>query len=312
MKIAITTAIEQEPYAIDHLGVKQGLDWMGWDYLIADPIIRGAEDAISRIIKFKPDIVVHYMDIMLKSKAPEIIAKAIKTKQVFWEMDYRPMAHNTENSYDGQWNHWLTQAPYLDHIFLSNKGQIDWWEKEWKTPVSYLPHGCYIPDKPKYDPRFVCGCVFIGSMINSEPFVQRTKLIEKIRKYIQIAHINSHNPEERNENWKNMPAIYHSADTILDISHFWDNPGYASGRYFYSAGLGGCSITKQFPDCKQLYPDGTKVYFNTPEEAIEKIKYYQKHSRARNIVKQKAFEHTKKYHNFKLRFQKIYDTLTKS
>ena len=106
-----------------------------------------------------------------------------------------------------------------------------------------------------------------------------------------------------------MAAIYHSSDCCLDISHFWDIDGYASGRYFYTGGFGACSITKRFPGCEELYPEGTKIYFNEADEAVEKIKYYQTHKKEREKVKLVAFEHNKKYHSFQNRFIEIFRKL---
>ena len=309
LKVVVTCALDTEPYAIDHIGVKQGLEQLNIDYKIIDPIKYKIDGMIQQIIEYDPDIVVHYMDNSLTEGAPSKIAEKCECKQIFWEMDYRPLEHNIEQSYDGQWNNWKKECQHLDHIFLSNKGQLNNWKRFFGVSTSYLPHGCYVIDNPIYDKKFRYPCVFIGGMLEGKLYGTRKELVSKISQSIDVKIINATERDNRNKIWSDMPKIYHSSDVVLDISHFWDNPGYASGRYFYSAGLGGCSITKRFPDCEELYPEGTKIYFDTPEEAVESIKYYQKHDKERETVKLKAFKYNKIHHTFKLRFKEIFKIL---
>ena len=307
LRLIVTVAIETEPTAIDHIGVKQGLNALKdkIDYLLLDPLRKTDEEFVEQVIAFKPDVVIHYMDTMLSRGIPQRIADKIKCKQVFWEMDYSPICENTEQSYEGQWMKWKNQFEYIDHIFLSNKGQLEDWKKYFEVDTSFLPHGCYVFDKPQYDKQYKYPCVFIGGMVDGKWFDIRKKLLEEIMRKIDVTHLNKPEFENRKEIWTNMPKIYHSSDTVLDISHFWSDPGYASGRYFYTAGLGGCSITKRFPDCEELYPEGTKIYFDEPEECVEKVQYYQIHETERENVKLAAFEYNKIHHNFKLRFETI-------
>lgn len=309
-KVVITTAIITENFAIDHLGVKQGLDQLSdkIDYRIIDPLYYGFNKTLELILDYKPDLVVHYMDNSLTNALPQKIAEKYKCIQVFWEMDYRPIAHNIEQSYDGQWQKWILQMPYLDHIFLSNEGQLEDWKRFFKIDVSFLPHGCYVVNKLTYDKNFHYPCVFIGGVSNGI-FQVRKDFIDEIKTLVNVTHINESEKNARNEVWSNMPAIYYSSDVVLDISHFWDCAKYASGRYFYTSGLGGCSITKRFPGCEELYPEEIKIYFDTLEEAVEKIKYYQKHEKERERIKLLAYKYNKKYHNFLIRFNTIFKTL---
>lgn len=299
MRIVVTVAHETEPTAIDHLGVRQGLDWLGWDYLLIDP--KAGMDAMAdSIVAFRPDLVLYYMDNTLKAGIPKEVREKYDCKQAFWQMDYRPRRMD----YDGQWRDWKGMAPYLDHIFLSNRGQIEWWREEWGLPVTYLPHGSWVPDRPVFDSDERYPCVFMGAMNGQWPYNARKELIEEIMEGTEITVINA-GGDERNDNWTRMPAIYHSSDCVLDVSHFWDDPGYASGRYFYSAGLGGACVTKRFPRCEELYPQGTKLYFDTPNEAVESIERLQKDAKLRQGTKDAAYGHNKEHHNFKLRFEEI-------
>ncbi len=308
-KIIVTCAIDTEPTACDHIGVKQGLEDLNLDYLLVDPCNKTVEEISEKIVEFNPDLVVYYMDLLLSKQIPSSLKGRFDGLQVFWEMDYRPLHERIEQSYDGQFQHWANEMINLDHIFMSNKGQLVEWKEFFKVDTSYLPHGCYVLDKPQFDKDFKYPCVFMGGMLNNPPFDERKKLIEKIMELTEITHVNAYDRDTRNKNWTDMPKIYHSSDVVLDISHFWDNPGYASGRYFYSAGLGGCCVTKRFPDCEELYPEGIKIYFDTQEEAAEKIKYYQEHEKEREQIKLKAFQYNKSHHSFKIRFTQLLNKL---
>lgn len=88
-----------------------------------------------------------------------------------------------------------------------------------------------------------------------------------------------------------------------------NSPGYASGRYFYTSGLGGCAISKRFPDCEELFPEGTKIYFDIPEEAAEKIKFYVANEKERNKIRAKGKDWANKYHNYEVRFSQLFKHL---
>jgi len=296
-RVALVAGINFEPYAYDHRGLVQGLKELNCDYLIADPQEQPDERVLAlKIRAFQPDLVVHHLVMCLNGLMP-LIGKEIP--QIFWMLDYRP-------EYGSDLENWKDNKEYLRHIFISNKNQIKLWESAFNLPVSYLPHGCYVLPKLEKDEKFYYPCVFMGSMINASDFKNRHDLIEEIKRLIPVSIINSYNQEERNKNWENMAKIYHTSDTVLDVSHFWDNPGYCSGRYFYSSGLGGCAVSKRFPDCEELYPEGIKAYFDSPEEAAEKIKYYQTHPAEREKMKITAYDWNKKHHHYKLRFQEIF------
>jgi len=305
MKWCIVAGVKKEPYAPDHLGLRQGIESLGAECLWTDPCL-GEEPRIlaQKIRTFKPDIVLHHMTDSFMQKLPELIGKEIN--QVFWSLDYRLK----ESNYDGYFDSWLDQGKYLRHIFMSNYEQLDWWSDSFGVPTSYLPHGSYVPDKLEYDENFKYPCVFMGQKIPQEPYKNRAEFIEEIEKKVNIHHIGA-GGSDRDENWKNMPKIYYSSDTVLDISHFWDVSGYCSGRFFYTSGLGGLAMIKRFPRCEELYPEDIKVYFNEPDEAIWHILYYQNNPDKREKIKQKAYNYGKEHHHYKRRLDYIYDVSRK-
>lgn len=294
IKISIVAEIERNPYSCDHRGLIQGLQELRIEYQIADPILYNPRILAHKIKEFKPDLVLHHMTNPMIDGLPKMLEGF---NQIFWMLDFNPDT--------SEYQQWTEQGKYLKHIFLSNYDYLDWWKENFKVPTSYLPHGSYIPAVLEYDKKFRYPCVFMGSMINQGRFKPRYDLIEAINNKTPITIINSYDEKQRNENWRNTEKIYHSSDVVLDISHHWDTKGYASGRFFYSAGYGACCVTKRFPRCEELYPEGTKAYFDTAEEAVEKIKFYQTHKREREEMKRSAYEYAKQKHSYKLRWQKI-------
>src|SRR5690606_32838147 len=99
-------------------------------------------------------------------------------------------------------------------------------------------HACWIPDGLAFRADLEDDLIFIGVRHSHPPFNARTKLLDQINKHVPIKYINSTDWKERNLIWQLMPALYHSAKVVLDVSHFWDNWGYCSGRYWYTATLG--------------------------------------------------------------------------
>lgn len=299
MKIALLIAAETEPFAPDHMGWIQGAKKLGLEYKVIDPIKHDATAVTAQVAAFDPDLVFHGMNNSLE--AAQSIRNGMKAKQVFAMFDYRP----DHNRYDGMFDSWVEISKSLDHVFLSNHDQIPWWREELHAPVDYMIHGSYIPPKPVTDKTLAHPTVFMGGMNDEPPLNARKKLIEEIKSKIDITHVHSYDRDQRNQNWKDMPGLYHSSDTVLDISHFWDVEGYASGRFFYAGCLGGCSITKRFPGCEELFPADCKAYFDTVDEAVELIRYYRTHHYARREMKRKAYYWGKEHHNCANRLQQM-------
>lgn len=298
-KICYVGELDRTKNAPDHLGIRDGLTH--WEGLVADPVLYGIDHAIRLVQDFQPDLLIH--------GNTDTLGYAYQfrnhcKKQVFWMLDYQP----TIEQY-AWWDVWKRDKGQFDALFISNKDQIDDWKEAFDCPTYYLPHGCVVQKLVK-DEEEHYPLVFIGQMTESDWFANRYRLIKDIEKLTPITYINEHGVSERDAIWKRIPAIYHTSDCVLDISHTWKAEGYASGRFFYSGGLGGCSITKRFPGCEELYPKDCKAYFDTPEEAVELIKFYQSHEKEREAMKVRAWKYNKKFHNYKLRFEQMINKLT--
>jgi len=302
IKIAYVGELDRTPDAPDHLGIRQGLN--SFNGLVIDPVLNDEAYVINAVNAFKPDLIIHGNTDSLSRRLASRIKNTSGAKQVFWMLDYQPSMEKYS-----EWHNWITERGAYDMIFLSNKDQIKYWADGFQCPTEYLPHGCVV-DKLKYDLKFDMDVVFIGGHSNNDWYANRFHLIEDILKLYPVKIHTGSGVEGRNQVWRDMPYIYHTSSAVLDISHSWDARGYASGRYFYSAGLGGCSITKRFPDCEDLYPEGAKLYFDTPEEAFDLIEKVKADKKFQGGVKQKAWEINKDKHNYTLRFKHIIKCLS--
>lgn len=301
MEIAYVGGLKVLPYSPDHAGILQYFKGSLIDPNISIPMIEQIREARPRyVIHGVTDSLTQGLAIQIKEEFPD-------TKQVFWMMDYRPQ----EMNYDGLWDKWTQSKGCFEHIFLSNKDQLNWWSGAFDCPTSFLSHGCVVQN-PRFSHQYRYPAVFIGAKGEGKWWGDRTQLLNEIKELVSFEWLNAGGGDgdaKRIEMWKNMPLIYYSSDVVLDVSQFWQARGYASGRFFYSAGLGGCCVSKRFPDCEELYPQGTKDYFDTTAEAAEKIKFYQKNAKAREQMKMRAWEHNRLYHNYQLRLNEIYAKL---
>lgn len=299
VKIAYIGELDRTPNAPDHLGIRQGLEY--YNYIIVDPILNSSSAVIKTLAHFKPDIIIHGNTDSLNQKlASQLVGLG---KQVFWMLDYQPSKEHYHF-----WNDWIMEKNMYDAIFISNKDQISMWSEAFDCPAYYLTHGCVVQDLV-VDEDHNYDLVFIGSHNNGNWYNDRYELIEKIKRDNKLTIINEHDVEGRNIIWSQMPAIYHSSKCVLDISHSWKAEGYASGRFFYTAGLGGCSITKRFPGCEDLYPKECKAYFDTPQEAKELIDFYQNNKKEREEMKRNAWMWNRDNHHYKLKFEEIISKL---
>lgn len=293
------------PDAPDHLGIKQGMTDIGWDWLVVDPITGdpSGPEAAEEINDFGPELVIHGNTDSLNKNVCQYVNRDIK--QVFWMLDYR----TPEMVGESNWYGWTQNAPYLSAIFISAKDHMLLWQKAFNIPTYFAAHACWIPDKIEYDKAFDYDVLFIGCQHQTGPLSVRTRLLESICTEIEVKIVNSADRGERNQIWTDMPKYYHSSKIVLDISHFWDNPGYCSGRFWYVPTLGGCSVTKRFPGCEDFFPQGCKWYFNTEEEAVGIIKMLLDNPDVIDHTKKIASEYAWENHSYKIRFQSMINCL---
>jgi len=310
MKVTFVGQLEKWPNAPDHLGIKQGAENLGWDFSSVE-----VEDVnpAEQVNDLGPDLVIHGNTDSLGRCLPSQIRPDIS--QVFLMLDYR----TPDMLPLGEWEKWTTQAPHIDAVFISAKGHIQMWERAFNVPVFFAPHACWIPPTLKYYPEFDHDILFIGGHHTTGSLAARYHLIQAIKKKLErsglsLTEINATALKERNEIWSDQPKLYFSSKVVLDVSHFWENPGYCSGRYWYTATFGACAVTRRFPDCEDFFKDVVhKYYFDTPDEAMEMIEgLLSLSNEERQVLRDEVTTHAWEQHSYEIRFSQMLMQLTQA
>lgn len=256
---------------------------------------------IGAVLAFQPDLVIYALRDMIAHPEwrQEIREKLPKAKIVMWYGDLR----------DDQTTQIDADCSELDAMFVSNDAQESFYKRKWKVPaVHYLPLGCEPIPKPKPNGMYNFPFVFIGGQFTEGAFQKRMGLIERFKTEAGLTLVNSFEPQTRSRIFQAMPAIYSSSKVSLDISHFTNIQGYTSIRFFEIPAFWGFALTKRFPGCEELYPEDTRVYFDTFDEAVEKKAYYLGHEKERTAMVAKA--HKWSYnHTYDRRFLKMFELL---
>ena len=133
----------------------------------------------------------------------------------------------------------------------------------------------------------------------------------KLNKVIKHVDGPAWKPKLRAKVMKEMPSIYRSSKISLDWSHFTDIPGYTSNRFLIITASAGFAMTKRFPGCEEWYPEGTRVYFDTEEEFLEKREFYLTHEEEREAIRIKGYAHAQ-LHTYEDRFERMFAKLYSS
>lgn len=281
-------------------GMRRSAEEMGFEYHEIEARDATLSDVVSKLEEIQPDLVIYGMTDPIDKGWGAQIKAVTGCPGVLWYCDL---------ANDGNMTKEQDLSGFIDLMFLSNVGQISMYEKRFNVKVMYLPQAVYPVDKPLFNPEYVTDIVFIGA-IRGGYWTERTKVIEYLEKFYPVTIINGNSKEERNHHYRLMPEYYGSAKICLDISGNWKVPYYCSNRYYVTTGLGGFCITRYFPGCEEIYPDGVgKRYFERGHEARRLINYYLKYPEERELVRTRGLEHAKKFHTYKHRWKAILNTV---
>lgn len=288
-----------ELYCPNFKGMQDGLKEMGIEYKL---ISCRPELNVKDVIDYDPDLVIYGLLDMVKNKIwrKEIRSALPKTKIVMWYGDLR-------NDMTGQVDADMSE---IDMMFVSNNAQNEYYEKKWKVKkCHFLPLGCSLYEST-YRKDLDFPFIFVGAKITGSWFANRAKQVYDLEnaglKTINAAADRTSNL--RAEIMRQLPDLYYSSKISLDISHFTDINGYTSNRFWTIPASKGFALTKRWPGCEEFYPEGTRVYFDTIQEAISLKKYYLEHEDERYAITLRAYEQAKK-HTYPHRFEQMFKLL---
>ena len=289
---------ELELYCPNFNGMKAGLERLGIPYLFVT--CRPTLD-VQQIKDYNPDLVVYALrDAILHPMWRKDLKAALpSTKFVVWYGDYR----------DNKTGQYQADISELDCLFISNDAQETFYKHKWNAKhVSFLPLGAEPIPEPLYNKKFDMPFIFIGGQISGPHFHDRAMDIQSYIKDDGLKLINSFEPDMRKTIMKAVPEIYSSAKIALDISHFTNVQGYTSNRFWVIPANFGFALTKRWPGCTDFYPEDTRAYFDTHEEAIRLRDYYLKHDDERIAMIQRAHKHSYN-HSYDKRFLQMFKVL---
>jgi len=300
-KIAIIGATwpEYERYCPNFTGMTKGLETLGIEHHLFT--CRPQLD-LDALLEYDPDLVVYGLIDMVRNRPLRLrIRESLpNAKIVMWYGDLR----NKETG--GQIERDVSE---IDAMFVSNDAQEEYYKSRWKVPAChFLPLGSQIYE-PAYNPKFDFDFVFIGGLITGAGFLDRARMMWRFKEHgLKVVDGPMRKPEMRAKVMKNMPQIYRSSKVVLDVSHFTDIRGYTSNRFWIITASGGFALTKRWPGCEDFYPEGTRAYFDTFEEALALRDLYLADPDARERIRKAGHEHAKN-HTYDKRFIKMFKIL---
>lgn len=283
-------------------GMQDGLKTLGIDFKMFScrPEMNLSTDDV---IAYKPDLVVYGLLDMVKNKIMRnAIRKGLpKAKIIMWYGDFR------SDKTGGQIEQDMSE---IDMMFVSNNAQNEYYERKWKVPkCEFMPLGCSLYE-PVFKEELSFPFVFVGAKITGSWFLDRAKLIIDFEKN-GLKYVNAPadtSAQVRTNIMKEIPNLYYSSKIVLDISHFTDIDGYTSNRYWVIPASKGVALTKRWPGCEAFYPEGTRIYFDTQEEALSKLKYYLDNEGERFKIRVAGYEQAKN-HTYDKRWLQIFAKL---
>lgn len=298
-KIAIIGATwpEYELYCPNFTGMTKGLETMGIEHRLFS--CRPELD-FQAVIDYGPDLVIYGLIDMVRNHPVRMrIRESLpNAKIVMWYGDLR------EKRTGGQISRDMSE---IDAMFVSNDAQSEFYKDLWKVPeCHFLPLGCQIYE-PEYNPKFDFDFVFIGGLITGSGFLDRARAMWKLKdEGLRVIDGPMRYPEKRAKVMKNMPTIYRSSKISLDVSHFTDIKGYTSNRFWIVTASNGFALTKRWPGCEEFYPEGTRAYFDTFEEALELRDHFLAYPEEREKIRAAGYAHAQ-HHTYDKRFAIMFD-----
>jgi hypothetical protein len=255
---------------------------------------------VEAVIEYQPDLVVYGLLDMVRAHATRMeIRKALPdAKIVMWYGDLRK-------------RQFFADMSEIDAMFVSNDAQSRFYEKVWRVPkCHFLPLGAPVYNPPVLD-RLSRDFIFVGAMNTGELYGWRSELMMHLQKNAGLLVVNADaelQPRRRAQILKDLPSLYRSSKISLDVSHFTDIQGYTSNRFWIITAAGGFALTKRWPGCTDFYPEGTRAYFDSPEEAVELKNYYLAHPEEREKIRAAGHTHSK-HHTYENRFATMFEIL---
>lgn len=299
MKIAFVGASKpiHEQYCTHWTGIDAAFKRMPHEYRRF--CCRYDEIFAERIVEWKPDVLVYNLiDMALEQeeKSRWIREKLPNTKIVFWYTDCRtPQTGQIQTNI----------SSYVDLFITSSEDPHKFHEKHFGMKPEWVGQAAEPTPSPVYSQKAATRFLFVGGKYDRPGFKQRLEIVNELEENHGLKVVSGHSPEERAKVYEAMPLLYGSAQFTLDISHFWDIPKYTSNRYWVIPAYWGFCMTKRFPKHEELVPETHHVYWDTADELVDKMSFYETHEDERRKMIVRGWEYAKDHHTYEHRINRI-------
>lgn len=276
---------------LDWDGLPYAMDQLGWDYLLLESMRNiDYERLRDAIVKYQPE----YLFLMLKENLPFVEymkddLKRMGTKTIFWYCDP-----------DDPWAWKMDLNGVVDHMFLSNSGQLDEYKRALNlTNVHYMtqaitPYIMYHHALPeKYD------VAFLGALSKASLHNTRRLAVEAMAARFNVA--------VRNNIRNHVSEFYAQSKFAFGCSDF-DAELYTSNRFWVALGCGTTYLTNKFSGVEKLVRNHEHaLWFENIDELISLIDYYLQHDDKRIAIGRNAAQLALKKHTYAHRLKNMFD-----
>lgn len=189
----------------------------------------------------------------------------------------------------------------FDHIFLCNEEYFEDYKEQFKVPITYMPQ-CGLNSDNKYCRKIDWDVLFIGNISSKQYHFNRTEILTKIGEEFNLKIING----EKSTTDQNL--LYKNTKFNLSISAPFKT--VTSNRLYNILASGGFCLVSWFPGIGKLFENKKHlVWFETPEEAIKLIEYYNINPKEYKYIKEEGHKLYLEKHTAQHRLDNIFDVL---
>jgi len=284
-------------------GIREGFEANGYKFtpieLVSTPDT--LEEMKQKILKAYPSIIFGQCWIDRGNHVPQDVLNMLYSvkaeigcKLVYQEGDFKDISERPDVDLSG-----------IDLLAFNQEYQWKEHSKKWNIPIEKIimfPFAGFaekvyrrkLPKRMGEGERLNFPLVFIGSTGEQYPF--RRKVLEALKEYVTIL------PNDKFSGadcYKIGTKIYMNSTISLSVDYVQDILHFSSDRQFIIIGSGGFCLCHRAKGLDKVFKDGEHlIFFDTPEEAVEKYLYWLNNTEGRDRIRRKGFDFVQKYHTW--------------
>jgi hypothetical protein len=281
---------------------------LGCDVIVVDPLT-DLHEFLPTLIEFQPNLVFCAREYVLLKDIRVIRRDYPHIKTVCYNVDAR---YNPN-----EWGAELLELFKNVHIFYCKpKGSVEQYQQLFpETTVKYLLEGM----DPAYHKRveltdedrkeYGCDTVFLGtkhSIYTTPRPYGRIGLIDYVSRKVDLRVVSYNECGSGRYIFDDHNKQCQCAKIVLGHCGWADVELANSARDFRVTGAGGFLLTEHVKGIEQIFEVGKEIVtYTTPQDCVEKIRYYLKHEEERNEIAEAGYQRTVRDHSFVNRMAQV-------